>query len=154
MFKCRVRRALRSTSCNSMISAFSRDRNSTTPGSFRPRLIFQLTTVTELGGQSTQRGLAKLPVSISCIEVTVCYTLQIAERIITQRMKQQSGPLSELEHASLDRKKTPTVSLTRAQGSKAGVFSNALAGRCILTRSILVVRFWRSQCPKSVLQQK
>jgi hypothetical protein len=32
--------------------------------------MFQLTTLTELGGQRIHRGLAKLPVSISGTEVT------------------------------------------------------------------------------------
>ena len=74
---------MRSASCSRMMSALARDRNSITPRSFKPRLIFQLTTVTELGGQRSQRGLAKLPVSISCIEVTVCYTRPLETGIIT-----------------------------------------------------------------------
>jgi hypothetical protein len=37
--------------------------------------MFQFRTRMELGGQSTQRQVAKSPVSISCIEVTASGTL-------------------------------------------------------------------------------
>src|ERR1700741_4697825 len=65
-----VRRAFKSASCNSKMSASLRRKNSMIRGSCNPRLMFQLTTLTELGGQRIHRGLAKLPVSISGTEVT------------------------------------------------------------------------------------
>src|SRR4029077_19507415 len=54
--------------------AFAPARNSITFCSRRPLLIFQLTTRMESGGMRTNRGGEKLPVSISCIEITACHT--------------------------------------------------------------------------------
>jgi hypothetical protein len=71
-------------------------------------LIFQLTTVTELGGQRSQRGLAKLPVSISGIEVIVCYTRPL-ETGINSHMSQQIDSLLELEHADFHLEQAPAA---------------------------------------------
>src|SRR6516164_2493767 len=53
------------------MSAWLRLKNSMIRGSCNPRLMFQHTTLTELGEQRSHRGLAKLPVSISGTEVTI-----------------------------------------------------------------------------------
>src|ERR1700686_3848539 len=50
-----------------MMSAFAPARNSIILCSFKPRSMFQLTTLTESGEKRFQRGTAELPLSISCM---------------------------------------------------------------------------------------
>ena len=76
-----MRLAFRSTSCNNRISALLRPKNSMIRGSCSPRLMFQHTTLTELGGQRSHRGLAKLPVSISgTVSISLVYGLSFRGR--------------------------------------------------------------------------
>lgn len=68
-----VRLAFKSASCNNTMSALLRPRNSMTRSSCIPRLMFQHTTLTELGGKRTHLVVAKLPVSISDTEVDISH---------------------------------------------------------------------------------
>src|ERR1700686_5928124 len=50
-----------------MMSAFAPARNSIILCSFKPRSMFQLTTLTQSGEKRFQRGTEELPLSISCM---------------------------------------------------------------------------------------
>lgn len=76
-----MRLAFRSASCNNRMSALLRAKNSMIRDSCSPRLMFQHTTLTELGGQRSHRGLAKLPVSISgTVSISLVYGLSFRGR--------------------------------------------------------------------------